>query len=330
MLLGRSWFKFVFSGVSAISALMGVGAAAFLTVYPDVPPAEDLVVERSLATYARGEYLFNNVAACVDCHSTRDWSRFGGPVMPGTEGRGGDRFGHELGLPGEFYARNITPAGIGDWTDGEIKRALTAGVSRDGSPLFPIMPYLAFRNACDRDLDAIISYVRTLRPIENDVPPPTVDFPMSFLARMIPGQADPPETCPDPADTVSYGKYLVTMASCADCHTPKAEGQPIAGRHLAGGVKLPLPDGNHVYSRNLTPDPETGLGEWTRERFIARFKSMDHEDAYPEIEPGEPNTIMPWEVFSGMTEDDLGAIYDYLRTIPAVKTQVPPPQMASR
>src|SRR5688572_14160682 len=99
-----------------------------------------------------------HVTVCVDCHSERDWSMFTAPAVPGTEGKGGDRFGREYGFPGNFHARNITPAALSSWGDGEISHAITAGVTRSGSALFPVMPYLAYRSLCETDVHAIIAY----------------------------------------------------------------------------------------------------------------------------------------------------------------------------
>jgi hypothetical protein len=70
----------------------------------------------------RGKYMAWHVMACMDCHCKRDFSKFSGPVVPGTDGMGGERFGPEFGLPGNIYSRNITPAAIGKWTDEEIIR----------------------------------------------------------------------------------------------------------------------------------------------------------------------------------------------------------------
>jgi hypothetical protein len=75
----------------------------------------------------------------MDCHSTRDWNLLSGPIIPGTEGKGGDIFPEEGGFTGNFYSSNITPAGIQDWTDGELYRLITTGVKKDGEPIFPIL-----------------------------------------------------------------------------------------------------------------------------------------------------------------------------------------------
>src|SRR5262245_32157219 len=102
-------------GCAAV-ALAGVGAwVTWIVVeYPNIPdPFPITHAQPSPQKIARGSYLFNNVARCVDCHSTRDWSKYAAPVVPGTEGRGGEAFTHALmGVPGDFYARNITPTAL--------------------------------------------------------------------------------------------------------------------------------------------------------------------------------------------------------------------------
>src|SRR5258708_37196854 len=108
---------------------------------PNVGSPQDLAIQRSPGRIAHGECLANHVAACMDCHSQRDWSIYGGPLKPGTFGAGGEKFGKEIGFPGALYSSNITPAAIGSRTDGELFRALTTGVNKDGKTLVPLMDY---------------------------------------------------------------------------------------------------------------------------------------------------------------------------------------------
>jgi len=82
-----------------------------------------------------GEYLANHVAVCMDCHSARDWIVFSGPLVSNTLGMGGEVFDQKFGFPGSYVERNITPYGIGAMTDGELLRAITTGVDRNGDPL---------------------------------------------------------------------------------------------------------------------------------------------------------------------------------------------------
>ena len=299
------------------------GIASYLKFgLPDVGPAPDIKVAKTQEAVARGEYLAHHVMICMDCHSTRDWSRFSAPPIEGTLGKGGDIFDRNMGFPGVYYARNITPYGIGDWTDGEVFRAITSGVKKDGSPIFPVMPHKSYGQLAEEDIYAVIAYLRTLAPIENKVPDPESDFPMNFIINTIPAKArltDKPAT----SNPVAYGKYLVTAAACFDCHTPFEGGKFEEEKAFAGGRSFPLPAGL-LTSANITPDSETGLGSWSKETFIQKF-SMYRDSAVANKKLDfmkEFNTIMPWTVYSGMTDDDLGAIYAYLRTLKPIKHKI--------
>lgn len=306
-------------GVLVVVAGLGVGY--LYARYPQVPPAEHVRIEATPERLARGQYLFNHAVGCLDCHSTRDWTKYGGPVVPGTAGKGGDLYGTNLGLPGDFYARNITPAGVGDWTDGELIRAITTGVDRHGEPMFPIMPYLVYGKMAREDIEAIVAYMRTLPAIPNAVPSHTFTFPMQLIVRTMPTPATF-GTRPDPGDRVATGAYLA--AGCSDCHTPAEQGTPIPGKAFAGGLEFPLPGGGYVRAANLTPDAITGLGTWTEAQFVDKFKAIAEGPDQVLATPAErrKNTVMPWKPYGGMTREDLGAIYAYLRTTPPVANRV--------
>lgn len=306
-----------------VAVLAGAGLIYLYTRYPAVPPAEAMRIQATPAQLARGQYLFEHVSLCVDCHSTRDWTKYAGPIVPGTIGKGGELFGTFMGLPGDFYARNITPAALGSWSDGEIVRAVTAGVSRDGEPLFPIMPYPRFGRMAKDDVEAMVAYLRTIPAIQNTVPAHTFTFPMQFVTRTIPA---PPQyaTRPSPGDTVAYGGYVTNAASCADCHTLQVKGAPVPGMDFAGGMEFPLPGGGYVRAANITSDAATGIGTWTEAQFVEKFTAMATAPDQPLTTPEEKkkNTVMPWKAYGGMTREDLAAIYAYLRSLPPVVHRV--------
>ncbi len=129
-----------------VFVLIGLAILLFYikTMLPSVGEPPELKVSMASENIVRGQYLANHVTVCIDCHSTRDWSKFAGPPIIGTEGKGGEVFDQSLGFPGKYVANNITPYHLKDWTDGEIFRAITTGVSKDGRALFPIMPYHNF------------------------------------------------------------------------------------------------------------------------------------------------------------------------------------------
>jgi len=293
-------------------------AALFLAACgPKVGPARTLVVEKNEALVERGRYLGQHVMVCLDCHSTRDWSRYGGPRVEGTEGRGGERYTPEMGFPGTFFAPNITPHALSSWTDGEVERAITAGVNREGRPLFPLMPYRSYGRLCQEDINAVIAWSRTLAPIDHATPPPSWSFPFNLIINNIPKEQERGACIDADDDEVARGRYLATAAACADCHTRMERGRPVPELAFAGGNPFSLPGGT-VTSANLTPDVETGLGHWTKEQFIARFKTAE---AF-QVQPGGVQTVMPWSDYAGMTEADLGAIFEFLRTQPPVKQAV--------
>lgn len=300
--------------------VIAIGIVYMNTALPAVADAPDMKVQITPERVARGEYLANSVTVCMDCHSTRDWSQFAGPLVPGTLGKGGERFDRSLGFPGDFYSKNITPYGIGDWADGELYRVITTGVDKDGEPLFPVMPYHYYGKMAKEDLYSIIAYIRTLPAIEHDVPEREVAFPMTLIMRTMPKEAQT-SVLPEPTNTIEYGKYLTNAAGCRECHTPAEKGQVIPELEYSGGRAFELPGGTLV-SSNLTPH-NTGLGYWTQEQFIARFKAyQDSTYQSPEINfLTQYNSIMPWMMYSTMTERDLGAIYEYLKTLSPIENE---------
>lgn len=294
--------------------------ATVVATKPDVGPAPTLAIAATPELVARGKYLFNHGAACVSCHSPWDKTRFSFPPVAGKEGAGGEAFGAEANIPGVIYAANLTPAALKDWSDGELYRAIASGVSRNGQALFPLMPWQHYAKLSEPDLHALIAYLRTLPAIENAVPERRLSFPMNIIVRLMPAAAKPPAATPAVTDP-AYPAYVVNAAACLHCHSPSKHGKIAPGDEFSGGVAFPLPDGVIVRSANLTPDEATGLGKWTREAFIQRFRA-GAELAKQPVKPGQPNTPMPWSSYAGMSDADLGAIYDYLRALKPVAKPV--------
>jgi hypothetical protein len=287
---------------------------------PNVGPPPDITVELTHDRIEHGRYLANHVMLCMDCHAVRDFSLFGGPPNPESLGSGGEHFGREMGLPGEFVTPNLTPSALGDWTDGEIFRAIVSGVSRDGTALFPLMPYPHYSQLDEEDIYAVIAYIRTLNPVETSHPARKLDFPVSLLVNTMPVRAEM-QSRPEHDDPVSYGRYLITAAACTDCHTKMERGQYV-GTPYGGGNEYILPDGSVVRAANITPH-ETGIGNWTKEQFVTRFKAFSKETNSPRrVEPGQFQTIMPWPMYAEMKREDLEAIYEYLRTIEPADNRV--------
>lgn len=314
------------TGIKYIVIVLIIGIVGLLSyvsfALPDVGESENIQVEATPERIERGRYLANSVNVCMDCHSKRDWNKFGGPVVEGTFGQGGEEFNQKFGLPGRFFARNITPFALQSWTDGEILRAISTGVNKNGKALFPVMPHPNYGKLDRKDLYSIIAYVRTLKPIDNIVPESEPDFPMNFIINTIPVKAEFSKI-PDHNNPVAYGAYLLTAASCNNCHTKNEKGDEIPGMRLAGGFEFALPTGGVVRSANITPDMESGIGNWSEETFVNRFKVYADSSFKPsDINKGDFNTVMPWLMYSTMKNEDLKAIYAYLRTVKPVTNKV--------
>jgi len=301
--------------VIGIIILLGlIGGLYIHYALPDVGDAPDIRVNGDSTSIERGKYLATHVAVCIDCHSLRDWSQFSGPVPAGREGSGGELFGREAGFPGTIYSTNLTPYQLSSWTDGEIYRAITSGIGKDGRALFPVMGYHRFGQMDKVDVYNIIAYLRTLPSIKNDVPKPELDFPVSLLNKLAPS---PPEhqTRPPMNDTVRYGAYLVNAAGCVDCHSRQDKGRVISGTEFGGGMEFCQP-GGIIRAPNITMHREAGIGAWTQELFVNRFKAYTDTAYHPKpLAKGELNSPMPWTMYAGMSREDLRAIYTYLKTV---------------
>lgn len=284
-------------------------------------PAPSIVINETPQRIENGKYLANHVTVCMDCHSDRDWSRFAAPMKTNSLGAGGEIFTHNMGFPGTYYAKNITPYGLKNWTDGEIFRAITTGVDKDGKALFPIMASHRFGQMDKEDIYDIIAYIKTLKPIQKDILNSASDFPVNFIINTMPREADF-HTKPQATDTLKYGAYLVNAAGCVDCHSRTDKGNVIAGTEFGGGMEFKMPFGI-VTSPNLTADLKTGIGSWTKDLFVSRFKIFaDSNYKSPIVAKGEMNTVMPWTMYAGMKKGDLEAIYTYLRSIKPIQNSV--------
>lgn len=314
-------FKIIGIIVGSIAIIAIAGIIYIKTALPDVGPPPEIDVDITPESVERGEYLANHVLACMDCHSTRDWSKFSGPLVEGTLGKGGEIFNHDFGFPGVFTSKNITPSGIEDWTDGELYRLITTGVTRTGEPIFPVMPYPAYKSLAEKDVKDVIVYLRTLEPIQNEVPKSKADFPMNIIMHTMPKPADP-QPMPPKSDVLKYGEYMTKAAACTDCHTPKEKGAPVMELYMAGGFAFKIPGFGVVRSSNLTPD-SSGIGTWTEKQFVDRFK-MYADTGYVshEVEQNEFQTVMPWTMYADIKEEDLKAMFAYLKSLEPIENSV--------
>jgi mono/diheme cytochrome c family protein len=308
-----------------VAALLTVGISATVGWRPFLGPrARPLTKRRFEPTperLARGKYLATDVAPCMDCHSPHDWTQHDAPIPPGMEGAGED-MSILKGLPGRVVAPNLTSdpeTGIANWSDDMLARAIREGVGHDGRALFPLMPYEQFRQLSDEDLASIIVYLRSLPPVRNRLPKTEIIFPVKYLIRSVPEPVTQPVPPPDLSNPVSRGAYLTRIAACVDCHTPQDKGAPIASMRFGGGQIFDGPWGR-VASANITPDP-TGIQYYDEALFLQTIRTG-------QMKARTLNQIMPWHVYRNMTDEDLKAIFAYLRTLPPVKhvvdNSVPP------
>jgi mono/diheme cytochrome c family protein len=259
----------------------------------------------------RGEYLARGVAGCLYCHSDFD-EKSDNPVLLSKEGAG-RLFAEE----GNFLLviPNITPdkdTGIGLWSDDAIARAVREGIGADGRVLFPIMPYEAFRHLSDEDLAAVIVYIRSLEPARSTLPKTKLPFMLSRLIYSLPQPVTSPVPQPDMSTPAKRGEYLARIGFCAVCHTPESSPpivKPIRGMEMAGGTTF-----GDVASANLTPDA-SGISYYDEAFFIEVIRT-GHAKARA-IKPP-----MPWRLYRNMTDEDLKAVFAYLRTLKPVHHRV--------
>ena len=184
------------------------------------------------------------------------------------------------------------------------------------------MPHRNYGVLDPEDIEAIVVYVRSLTPIDNKPPESEYDFPFNFIINTIPQKPNFTKR-PDSSDRLAYGKYMIKAASCGDCHTPFESGKFDTAFSYAGGRSFQMPAGL-VTSVNITPDKETGIGSWTKDMFLDKFRAY-RDSAYshrPIDFMKDPSTVMPWPVYAGMSDNDLGAIYEYLQSLKPIKHNI--------
>jgi mono/diheme cytochrome c family protein len=319
------WKKILLLLLLVLVVAVGGGLAYLYLRRPAQAPPLEIKVAATPERLARGKFLFETIGDCSDCHSPRDFSRVGGPEMKDKRASGFVLSSFLNGLPGTVVAPNLTPdpeTGIGLWSDGEKIRAIREGVDRTGRALFPLMPYQGYRSMSDSDVQALVAYLDSLPPIKHSLPPTKLDFPVFLFIKSVPQPAGSVAE-PDRGDPLKYGKYLVDLGGCADCHTPMDKGQPIPGKTFAGGQVFSTQAGT-VVTANITPDRDTGIGKWSEPYFEKKFYDYrEYAASGPPPLPGpQAFTLMPWLNFSQLPPRDLSAIYAYLRTVPAVRNAV--------
>ena len=259
--------------------------------------------------FERGADLMKSIVACGNCHTPQTPE---GPLA-GMELAGGNPIKDPAF---EVQAPNITPdpeTGIGGWTDEQIVTAIREGRRPDGSIIGPPMPIGLYRGLADRDVAAIVAYLRTVKAVRNTVAEPLYRIPL-------PTSYGPPVgSVPEPPrdDKVAYGAYLAgPLGHCIECHTPFVAGHPDFENQLgAGGFAFFGPWGTSV-SSNLTPDPESGLGKWTDHEIKTVITTGIRPDGSRLLPP------MGISYYASIRAEDLDALVAYLRSLEPVRNVV--------
>jgi mono/diheme cytochrome c family protein len=278
-------------------------ACSMVACFPSADARAETLLER-------GAYLVRGIAACGDCHTPRDAN---GHHIESMEMAGG----YEMDLMplGKPVVPNITPdkeTGIGNWTDEQIIIAIREGKRPDGTIIGPPMPIPFYRQISDRDVQAIVAYLRALSPLHNAVAKSVYERPLP------PSYGPPVKSVPEvpTSDKVAYGAYLAgPLGHCMECHTPMDKGRLDITRLGTGGREFKGENGSVIVSANLTPDKTNGIGNWSDEA----VKNAITKNIRPDGSPLVP--FMPTEWFARMSDADLDAIVAYLRTLKPVPSR---------
>lgn len=289
------WIGIVLAGLVGLvlvaAIIFFVIASAKLRRTYDVEVAA-VAIPDDAAALARGEHLVRAISGCDGCHG----ADLGGMVLL------------EDSAIMTFYGPNLT-GGEGGATarlsDEEWVLAIRHGLDPDGKPLL-LMPAQNLRQMTDEDLGAIMAYIRSLPPVDNEVPEPRIGTMGYFLAlteqAMVPAalfdHTEPPMAAVEPGVSVEYGGYLVALGTCRDCH----------GEHLNGRPLPPML--NEPPARNLTPAGH--LANWSEADFIQTIRTGVTPEGHTLQEPmaGVLTTIRQ------QTDDELRAIFLYLQSLP--------------
>jgi mono/diheme cytochrome c family protein len=252
----------------------------------------------------RGDYLVNTIMTCGNCHTPK------GPpaAIAGKDFSGGLSWDEP---PFKVTASNITQdkeTGIGAWSDADIKKLLRTGLRPNGVQIAMVMPTDFYEIVTERDMNAIVAYLRTIKPVKNTVPDTVYKMPQVHHASL---GGEKPYTEAMMGNKVEKGFYLASVGHCFECHTPMGpRGRQFADKFGAGGFEFPGPWGVSV-SRNITQSKTKGIGAWTD----AEIKKAITEGVSKDGSKLKPP--MGFGYYARMTGDDLDAVVAYLRTVPA-------------
>jgi cytochrome c2 len=305
--------------IVVVALIAGAGFAGFVSIrgiptytvsIPEIPDVE-VTPER----VARGAKM--SAMLCQHCHLDPATNAMTGVYMV------------EIPEFGTINAKNITndpEYGIGKWTDAEIIYLLRTGIHpHTGAFVPPYMPKLV--HMADEDINAIVAYLRSDMPevqaVKSELPPSSPSFLTKFLCLVafkpfdFPSQPIP---LPDTTNQLEWGKYITLyQLECYACHSRSFETMNMLKPELSegffgGGNPIGTADGSRIMSRNITPDEETGIGTWTEEQFLKAVKYGIH--------PNGPALRPPMVPYVQLTDDEVRAIFAYMKTVPPIKNKV--------
>ncbi|NRA32546.1 MAG: c-type cytochrome [Polyangiaceae bacterium] len=329
--------KRVLVSLALVIALFAVGIAGVVMnfalkwppTFPDIP-TPDIHASTDPKIIAQGEYLYNAVAHCPACHTPSEEYQASKPgTVPPPKG------GHEwhMGPLATVRSANITAdkdTGIGKWSDGEIARAVKYGIRPDHTAALFMFAVGAM---ADQDLTALVSYLRTVPAVKNQIPDSEIGALGKVLFQSVMGFFAGPKDYPTPAYvaagevSIARGRYLAEgPGMCAGCHSDPlyADGKlQYDGPVLSGRKNQPWPDETdpefEFVGPNLTPAKSGAITGWKLEQFVKRFRTEGRRFK---------GSVMPWESFANLTDSDLESIWLYLSSLPPTEKKVGPQRRA--
>ena len=305
--------KYLVRAAAAVAALALLLVAVILVranrtfdaPYPEIHASKDPAV------IARGAYLAYGPAHCVNCHTSGEAQKAASEQGATPPLFGGNIF--HLGV-GNVHTPNLTPdmeTGIGRYSDRELARVLRHGVMPDGRAA---LPFMEFQHLSDEDLTAVISFLRSQKPVRNAVPDHEFNLLgkalLAFVFEPVGPKFTPLKHTPADVPSAERGEYIATaIANCAGCHTKRnmLDGSYVNAK-FSGGSTFEV-DAEHVLvTPNLTPSKHGRITDWDEERFVGRFGAG----------VGLKGTHMPWRQFQRMSDTDKRSLYRYLHSLKPV------------
>lgn len=273
---------------------------------------DNFTVSKNSAAIENGENLTHNI--CGGCHYDFTVKKFIGKPL------------NDLPkIAGKLYSANLTQSttdGIPPkYTDAELFYLLKTGIAKNGK----FMPYMMRPMMADEDINDVIAYLRSDDSAVSAADTTTGISHINLIGRIGIRIASKPSPYnkgvakPDENNSITYGRYLVAITGCYHCHSSKAlkvnfvTPEKSAG-YMQGGMKLKDKDGKRIYSPNITPDKETGIGNYSLKDFTTAVKEG--------ITPNGEKLTPPMPKFKHFTDKQINAIYDYINSLAPVHHKI--------